>query len=484
MKRALRFLLKASAQSFRSSVPAPDVNGTSAMRLQGWIPTVSGYLSFKSARNANIPGRCTYLQFLNSLTPGANGEIWSLQKRNLSDRPFDIDTPGIGRLRVFGGSRKISCLFAGTHDQGGADGTPVNKLSGVVVFVPRMYQNILESLWENLAPKDDTAARRSLLDLQQLVQKFVDGQIRDVNLPRSLFLVAQLEVERNGTAEVRVDEKRLAEHEDAVLRRFAFEVFSFAKDLLHTHKFHSVHDDAIVVAYDVDEPENGAGNWQLRTAKNLHRSVVSTLQTASEAHVLLDALGRLAYLDSFLTSHASALRAGSFNTGQLRTVIQTKLDLAAQTIAYQSSRRQLAPTLMFAMAAVLVALFQLLQLPCIDGLSYVKPDAGAASSCAQVFKVDKGLISKVGLLLTHLGDVWLFSVVAAGLLWIYGGSFSLRRWHHAQLGRCTWTGWILRVLLGATITSGRLAALAWVGALLCGVVGLMIYLIRPLFAAI
>ena len=305
-----------------------------------------------------------------------------------------------------------------------------------------------------------------------------------INLPRSLFLLARLDVERDGTTCVTVDEKKLSAQGETVLRRFAFEVFSFAKDLLHTHKFHSVHDDAIVVAYDIDQPDNGAGNWQLRTAKNMHRSIVSTLQTASESHVLLDALGRLTYLDSFLKGHAMALGSHSFNTEQLRTVIQTKLDLVAQTVAYQSSRRQLAPTLMFAMAAVLVALFQLLQLPCIEGLSFTKPDSGAATTCTQTFKVDKGSVAMVGVLLAHLGDFFLFAVIGAVVLWIYGASFSLRRWHHAQLSQCTWTGWVLRVLLGATITSGRLFALAWVSALLSGVIWLMYVLIRPLFALI
>src|SRR4030065_435767 len=78
---------------------------------------------------------------------------------------------------------------------------------------------------------------------------------------------------------------------------FVLEAYSFLKDLVHSHKFHQHDDDAIIVPYPVINDTDT--KWIEKTIRNLHKSIVSIYRNTNYQADLINAIGRLSYLESF-----------------------------------------------------------------------------------------------------------------------------------------------------------------------------------------
>jgi hypothetical protein len=417
-------------------------------RFIGWVPVASGYLSFTNIKAIPIPGRAKPISTVNCLGE-PNGFLSILQERDLCDRP--------GLFALGDNGRKHAFLLLARDETSG------ERLQGMVVAGPRLYMdailNIAEDAQRAFQDKKDIAT------IEQSMATAVSAKSRD-----GLYL-SQISVERNGVALIRrvtnlpqINSEFVEECGVAV--RAGFEVFSFLKDVLHAHKFHKFDDDAIVGVHPYDGTSASDQRWRMLTAQRLHDSVVVSARSATYQGDLVSAKGRLTYLRACLDTlfegpnvPSCQLKRPAIDCTRLESSLEAKLAQIKLKEDRSSVVGQAIVALMVSFFGIAIASAQLLQIPCIAGLSWQE------ATCTQVkFRLDEGAVSLVQLLLGSL-----VSIPGAGMFLVAGLlAFTFRRpvneWAHEQHGERNVVGGLLRLILGASISTGRALASVWIAA--------------------
>lgn len=406
--------------------------------FKSWIPNVSGCLSFSNIKGAEVPGRAKSPRTYNYLSDESDGTLFSLQRRNLSDALFSRFDPGglflyLLSARIDTSSANDDVLIGDVYSFLESDLTPADKLC--IKQIKKAKSN----------PSNEFATLIS--------QK--KGIITTLRISFVLHRDGFIEF-TNG---------------DDIEYSFVLEAYSFLKDLIHSHKFHRYDDDAIIVPYPVKSDTDT--EWTKKTVRNLHKSIVSSYRNTNYKADLINALGRLSYLESFLSTLNSRGLPQSHNIEIqiLRNSLETKLQSIDFSKNGQAILFQFVIPSLLAVFGIVIAMTQLLQVPCIEGLTF---DA-AVCSPNNSFSISGKSVWFVKRILLLWYDL---AVILPSLAFALIGIFNLPsvlRWlnQHASYGL---VGWFQRTTFGIAIGAryGQLVASAWVLAITVAFVWLSI----------
>lgn len=404
---------------------------------KSWIPNVSGYLSFSNIKGVKIPGRAGHAQTCNQLSNDSIGCIHSLQKRNLSDTIYSaFDRDGMFWYVL---------------------SASVQNINGEELLDGKIYTYPLESL--NHAEKLLIEEFGNAAD-----QKAVADNLIEVRKTHLSTRVVEFKLYRDGIIELFCDVSYSKNADD-----FMLEAYSFLKDLVHSHKFHSYDDDAIIVPYPVKSPSDT--DWSKKTVKNLHKSIVSTYRNRTYKADIINAIGRLSYLESFLyilSKKKTAHFQGVINTAALRASLETKLCSVELDGNGKAIFLQVYVPIFLAIIALLVGMTQLLQLPCINGLTFSEGGActhGGFNLPDSAYKFAQfGLENWYNLII-------MLPLCTVGTIFLVQGH-TFYRWLNQNISH-GYIGWIQRLAMSiaSSIKFGRM----WVSILIALVIVLLLY---------
>jgi hypothetical protein len=233
----------------------------------GWIPTVSGNLSFNEIGNTRIFSRFAKLNEIDRSSGVQSIALFG--KRELND---GVLHPSI--RRIFGVETEYNFGFICYSES--RNSQPRALLKGIVYFTDS--QNVENILYE-----------------------FVHGNIGDANrlefaaesIRKNIKIIrwANVEIFRNGQCTVTFEDGS-NEATDAVAQQFYF----FLKDACHHHYHHDPKSDSITMAYKCNNQADAS--WRFETVYALHRSIVAARRYKSEER-LRSAIGISSYARSF-----------------------------------------------------------------------------------------------------------------------------------------------------------------------------------------
>lgn len=409
--------------------------------FKSWIPNVSGCLSFSNIKGSKIPGRAKHPQTDNRLSNDSEGYIYSLQKRNLSDAIYaPLDS----------GGKFYYLLSAKIENASKVKNREI--LTGSILAFP-----------EVLLDRKDKKLIKSFGDAEKVEELICNRkQHRET-------IVVDFKLHRDGFTELSY--KGTDENNSYA---FTLEAYSFLKDLVHSHKFHRFDDDAIVVPYPVDNDTDI--KWIEKTVRNLHKSIVSTYRNTQYRADLINALGRLSYLESFqnILSQKRGLKLPPLiNIPTLRSSLEARLNSIEFGENGKAIILQIFVPVFLSLLALLIAMTQLLQIPCIEGLTF------NSESCKYdgkpiIFKLTSDSIGTARYLLEHWYDLAVLLPISTALFIFFAHIQSILRWLNQRLGHGS-VGWIQRVTLGIAVSGrfGQIVATIWIAILIMVLVWLM-----------
>lgn len=422
-----------------------------------WIPNVSGYLSFTHIGGIKIRHRVMPGELIKPPTKFLNGNpsISILQERNLSDRP------AVGSINSnTEPGRHFFLLQASLSNT--ANG---RALAGVVISVPSVFKTVLQEVHSHF---------NSAVVIDQTVLTNVYSQLLASICARTLNGCFGLSFTLSEDGVITFTSLVNASPTDPEGPLLAFEAYSFVKDLVHKHRFHSSSDDALL---ELTTTNSSNSQWFESVIRNLHRSIISSFRSPSKLS-LSNALGKLTYLESFL----QVLKKRNIHP---QTVIATSTLREAllhhQTCGQEEKdQRQLFTSYGLAMLAIALPLLfvclQLLQIPCIDGISYETP------KCATKFLIPASVVNLSSFVLKYLdytmiAAVVLFAITILGFWWNH-----VYRYNETRTTEGKWTGDLRELLLRMGISHRKAAK--WIVVLIalllvCGTATGVFYLLKP-----
>jgi hypothetical protein len=254
---------------------------------------------------------------------------------------------------------------------------------------------------------------------------------------------------------------------------FTLEAYSFLKDLVHSHKFHRYDDDAIVVPYPV--VNDADTKWIEKTARNLHKSIVSAYRNSTYRADLINALGQLSYLESFqqILAQRGINLTHSVHSPTLRCSLETKLNSVGFIENGKSILLQIFVPIFLSLLALLITMTQLLQVPCIEGLTFTQEPC-SYGGVTNIFKLSGNSIETARFLLGHWYELAVLLPSFTALFIFLAHLQSIHLWLNQRYGYGV-MGWFQRVTLGiaVSIRFGRLIASAWILILITALLWLM-----------
>lgn len=396
----------------------------------GWIPNVSGYLSLSHL--GGIPIRHRVLEEL--IHPPTKfqdgGDVVSIiQRRNLSDKPEigSLKPNTKGGIHTFLLQAKLSLSPTGSR-----------LLTGIVMSVPQVFHSHLYEVHKDFV-------KGKLLPNGPIPTTYASvisslGQVTGAG-----HFCLEFELSDDGVITLKsLSNASPTDNQGALL---AFEAYSFVKDLLHKHRFHSHSDDAMLELTEVSNVHDA--KWATKVIRNLHRSIISSFRSSSSPSQN-DALGKLSYLDSFI------------NIADRRK-LSVGLDISTKTLRealthYQACghemREDRSVFTTFAISVVAVALpllficLQLLQIPCIAGLTQ-------SDTCKHIFIVAPAVINLAHFVLQHLEYVIVGCILLFMLVLVYLWRQRLYRYSEARTAEGSFIGEAREILLRMSVTNPK-----------------------------
>lgn len=402
------------------------------LHYKAWLPNVSGRISFSNIRGFRVRGRATTPRTINCLGDDECKWLCSWQKRELSDALF-------AALR---NDSKLGYFTLATIDSSRGAEAP---LEGQIVTVAdgdiqQCNATISELFAEWRANEPALNESQSCLNL-----------LKTVSSARTVKFI----IERNGETTLTFvsENKELAD-------TLVFEAFSCLKDLVHAHKFHRVDEDAIVVPFPIDHLNDQT--WVSSTQHNLHGSIVAAYRNARHPADLINAIGRLSYLEAFIDLFGDRLTEPKVRVAHLRNSLQTRLEGVREQDSRHSLFVQVSLPIAIAVLALVIAMTQLLQLPCIKGFT-------DTSNCRfGTFELDPRAIGFAKEIIESWQTYLYATVLSIAAITVIGYRKHLLRWINDRLGRAGIGGFLMQFLFSAAISSrwGRILATSWVVAFL------------------
>jgi len=419
------------------------------MKYKGWIPVASGFLSFSNIRGQVITGRCHE-------PPTFDGSLESLDSicritstRTLIDRPF-------GTLRsVFGSLDERYDFELRASRQSLAE--TEETLVGCVIAHPKYNRNDAVYIKKQASPPPGI-------------------------YPECLCWVINFQLGRDGCITLdwgHLESGRISKivdvdpgEEEAAEKLLTFETFSFLKDLIHNHKFHSVDDDSIVVPIKLKDDDDGC--WKDETARNIHRAIISSLRSKPAKLELTNALGKLGYLRTFLDlANTDFTRKLLKSLDNLEKTIQARLQQQSFLTSAWDIVKSTWITILLAWVATSMTLFQLLQIPCIGGIS-------KSAECTTTFTIPQGAIWFTSGLLENWTTFFVGILCILLTLGYLACRSSILELYSQRTGSDEWEWHIMRLFYGLALTQGKYIALLWLTILAGGLLSLIAFIIHSL----
>jgi hypothetical protein len=290
----------------------------------GWIPSVSGWLSFSHSGSVTTSHYVLKASAFNNTLPDKVGvQVLVIhQKRNLSDRPFST-FPLLAKL----GSGKrgfwdfFACLKIGEEDG-------LQTLSGRVwVFSSAQHNEEISKIANEIG----NLKSLSEIEFSRLTQRLDKAASEG----KCLWYCVPVLIYRNGLCGIgevaRSDTSEESTLRVATSRLCAFEVHSFVKDVFHKHKYHAPDDDTIAPMIEITSANSSDTNaarveWAKKTTHYLHSTVVNFSRNTRQIEALQDAKGILSYLDSFQKTHQPNGTNPALNVMCLENSIKNSID--------------------------------------------------------------------------------------------------------------------------------------------------------------
>ncbi len=276
-----------------STPSAPNVLAV----FEGWVPTVSGRLSFSIAGESNSHGRVVHSH---SLHLGSRFFV-CYQKRYISDTtiPFLTYYPMIREISdwlFFGRTGKFTFIAISKISQ------DREYIRGFVGFMP--YQD-----WKKKT-RDAFRARMDKVndfgDTEELYPHFME-QLSQMACT-SKFIISRdgyVKIEISSIEQKALDDFRDAQSLEILYQHFASHVYFFIRELFHTHKYHGDSSDTILDIY--------SQKWKENIVHTLLRRI-TLLRRERSVFAAAKAKGILSYLESFLQLHCKDEKAGALRT--------------------------------------------------------------------------------------------------------------------------------------------------------------------------
>jgi hypothetical protein len=263
---------------------------------RGWIPCVSGRLSFSVFGRTLHPTKAVW----ENLADHQLRYLLVFQRRNLSDAM--IPSKGIDARFVF--------VFIANTIQGKVRNQEYligksfifsdNRAWSSIEKMLRSYQNDMRSFRTNSHAGVDP-------DLTSFIRNREGALI--VSLESSAEFSADVCICRTGTVDLKADLAILdksgtpnlpSEHllKNARLRTISAQIFFFLKDIGHTHQHHDSSTDTITDIHSFDGTPQGDLSWRCNTLYNIYRKVIEYKRNP-HASTFNDCLGLIAYADTF-----------------------------------------------------------------------------------------------------------------------------------------------------------------------------------------
>lgn len=254
------------------------------MKFSGWVPTVTGNLSFSVIGNGTFPSKCIRTDFANGFSV--------LQRRDLLDVlvPYAEDNSFAQFFReklvnwIWRISGKFSFLFIADDSKGD------NEVCHGKIFIiaEALEKKKLKELraWLNTEKRDV-----SVLEAEKIL---LDSHIYS----------AEIMLERQG--KVTISAKKLPDAANSDKNNpnkidffLANQAFYFLKDICHVHQHHDPRHDAITELTDTNDEEHA---WKADTHHALYRAIIRYKRFRNEK-ALFRASGVLAYTKAFQNNY-------------------------------------------------------------------------------------------------------------------------------------------------------------------------------------
>lgn len=287
----------------------------------GWVPTVTGHLSFSAIGNAHHPSKCTSLRQKNA--------VCMMQFRDLLDvvLPY-MDNNAVGRFcretfanYIIGISGKF-CFLADLREVVKED-----CYAGTAYLVPLRDNQAKVRAWRK---KMSSVPHHS--EEYEEINSSLLGEVSGVAACKAEVLLS-----RNGKLEIKFAEfnrvEETADDQELLKRMVANQIFYFFKDVSHVHQHHDPKQDAITQVTKFNEA--APDEWISNTQHALYREVIRYKRFRTEKS-LFRASGVLAYAKSFERSHASeASHPRKFNTDEL----QASLEVSREELRHNDQKK-------------------------------------------------------------------------------------------------------------------------------------------------
>lgn len=249
------------------------------MRYCGWIPTITGNLSFSTIGLGRNPKRIfqSFRAFEDVRL------VVCAQKRRTTDIVFGSLGEAVNRLI----GREGTFIFALFGECSATQG--FREIKGVCVLLsPRRFRDLNKHHLAEIKRAGSEGAFRTAFSnaLQSFVKHKSDG-------PKS---VAQFSLMRDGKFTVELDSGAHTENEMPVI---ASQLYSFVRDVCHVHQHHEPSVDTIL---DVHPLEPSLFRWKRETLYSHFRWIIARKRSKA-TDGLLSAKGVLAYASAFHTLH-------------------------------------------------------------------------------------------------------------------------------------------------------------------------------------
>lgn len=279
------------------------------MRFDGWVPTVTGHLSFTAIGGSSFPSKC--------VSARNNATACVSQNRDLLDvvLPYSESTL-VGRfVREY-----FANLVIGVSGQF-CFATCLDRCSGGQEFSGKCYMVPLKgnrrNIWRN---------RRCIGGMSDYDDNFPEYRKRfEDEISRLSICTSDIRISRTGHVIIEISEMPILEGardlDRALIAKLAAnQIFYFLKDISHVHQHHDPKQDAIteVTPFHSDDPYR----WVEKTQNALYREIIKYKRFKNEKS-LFRASGVLSYAKSFENSiGVSAGVTRPFNTDELETSLR------------------------------------------------------------------------------------------------------------------------------------------------------------------
>ncbi len=405
-------------------------------KYRGWLPVLSGFISFRNASGQTIAERCRMPVVWGDLAEPDGLNVKQLRELkddaipSISWRPFRDRLPANTGVFIF----SMRAVWADSCEK---------AIKGFVYARPAPLDSVCAESLDNEIPP-----------MGGVVQD-ANGWVLEFSLDRSGVIdLSWGDSSQDAVLEIIDTDFYNIDASDAAAR-LTFQTYLFLKDFVHSHKFHNGDDDSILIPYKVSNSEDTS--WYEKTARNLHASIVTSMRGGR--FDIINAIGQISYLRTLMgLAETIGVNFTAFNPQSLDILLegcQAKLERIKLVESESTSLGGIILTLLFSFVAVLIAMLQLLQIPCIS--AFAKGD-----SCS-IFAVSPFALMAATFVLVN----WAWSVICvyfAVLVILY--IFFKRALHDVvsqRIGHRRFDWIILRPVFGTLLGDyGRTFASFWV----------------------